>query len=104
MPTGRISTVNSGSIFEGNYYVYDGRNNYRLAPYHRLDFSATYKKTGKLLKMPYEYEFVIGAYNIYSRQNPYFVYFEIDPLTTKPTAKQVSLLPIVPGISLNFKF
>jgi hypothetical protein len=104
VPTGRISTLNSGSIFEGNYYVYDGRNNYRLAPYHRLDFSATYKKTSKLLKIPFEYELVIGAYNIYSRQNPYFVYFEIDPLTTQPTAKQVSLLPIVPGISLNFKF
>ena len=104
IPTGRISTLNSGSIFEGNYYVYDGRNNYRLAPYHRLDISATYKKAVKLFKKPFEYEFVIGAYNVYSRQNPYFVYFEIDALTTKTTAKQVSLLPIIPGISFNFKF
>ena len=104
VPTGRISTLNSGSIFEGNYYVYDGRNNYRLAPYHRLDFSAIYKKAAKLFKRPFEYELVIGAYNIYSRQNPYFVYFEIDALTTQPTAKQVSLLPIIPGISFNFKF
>jgi hypothetical protein len=104
VPTGRVSTLNSATIFEGNYYVYDGRNNYRLAPYHRLDFSASYKKTKKLFKKPFEYELVIGAYNIYSRQNPYFVYFTIDPVTTKPTAKQVSLLPIIPGISLNFKF
>ena len=104
VPTGRISTLNSATIFEGNYYVYEGRNNYRLAPYHRLDISATYKRAAKLFKMPFEYELVIGAYNIYSRQNPYFVYFEIDPLTTKPTAKQVSLLPIIPGISFNFKF
>jgi hypothetical protein len=104
VPTGRVSTLNSATIFEGNYYVYDGRNNYRLASYHRLDISATYKKKAKLFKMPFEYELVIGAYNIYSRQNPYFVYFTIDPATTKPAAKQVSLLPIIPGISLNFKF
>jgi CarboxypepD_reg-like domain/TonB-dependent Receptor Plug Domain len=104
VPTGRVSTLNSATIFEGNYYVYDGRNNYRLAAYHRLDFSVSYKKTKKLFKKPFEYELVIGAYNIYSRQNPYFVYFEIDPATTQPTAKQVSLLPIIPGISLNFKF
>lgn len=104
VPTGRVSTLNSATIFEGNYYVYEGRNNYRLAAYHRLDFSASYKKTKKLFKKPFEYELVIGAYNIYSRQNPYFVYFTIDPVTTKPAAKQVSLLPIVPGISLNFKF
>lgn len=104
VPTGRISTLNSGSIFEGNYYAYDARNNYRLAPYHRLDFSATYKKRTKFFKHPFEYELILGAYNIYSRQNPYFVYFQIDALTTRPTAKQVSLLPIIPGISINFKF
>ena len=38
IPTGRISTLNSGTIFEGNYYVYEGRNNYRLAAYHRLGY------------------------------------------------------------------
>jgi hypothetical protein len=104
VPTGRVSTLNSATIFEGNYYVYDARNNYRLAAYHRLDFSASYKKATKLFRVPVEYELVMGAYNIYSRQNPYFVYFTIDPVTTQPAAKQVSLLPIIPGISLNFKF
>jgi hypothetical protein len=104
IPTGRISTLNSGTIFEGNYYVYEGRNNYRLAAYHRLDVSVSNKKTVKLFRKPYEREWNFGLYNAYSRQNPYFIYFEIDPLTTKPTAKQVSLLPIVPGISFNFKF
>ena len=104
VPTGRISTLNSATIFEGNYYAYDARNNYRLAAYHRLDLSATNKKTVKLFKHPYEREWSFGLYNAYSRQNPYFVYFQIDALTSKPTAKQVSLLPIIPGISFNFKF
>jgi len=104
VPTGRISTLNSGTIFEGNYYVYQGRNNYRLASYHRLDVAATNKKTVKIFKKQYEREWSFGLYNVYSRQNPYFIYFEIDALTSKPTAKQVSLLPITPGISFNFKF
>ncbi|MEO7394323.1 MAG: TonB-dependent receptor [Chitinophagaceae bacterium] len=104
VPTGRISTLNSGTIFEGNYYVYQGRNNYRMAAYHRLDLSASNKKTVKVFKKSYEREWIFSAYNAYSRQNPYFIYFEIDALTNKPTAQQVSLLPIIPGISFNFKF
>lgn len=104
VPTGRISTLNSGTIFEGNYYVYEGRNNYRLASYHRLDLSASNKKILTLFKKRYEREWVFGLYNTYSRQNPYFVYFQIDALTSKPTAKQVSLLPIIPSVSFNFNF
>ena len=104
VPTGRISTLNAATIFEGNYYAYDARNNYRLAPYHRLDLSASHKKIGKIFKHHYEREWTFGLYNTYSRQNPYFVYFQIDAATSKPTAKQVSLLPIIPGVSFNFKF
>jgi len=104
VPTGRISTLNSGTIFEGNYYVYEGRNNNRLSSYHRLDIAASNKKTVKIFKKKYEREWVFGLYNTYSRQNAYFVYFEIDALTSKPTAKQVSLLPIIPSVSFNFKF
>jgi len=104
VPSGRISTLNSGTIFEGNYYVYESRNNYRLNPYHRLDLSASHKKMAKLFKKRFEREWVVGLYNTYSRLNPYFVYFEIDPLTNEPVAKQVSLLPIILGVSYNFKF
>jgi len=104
IPTGRISTVNSGTIFEGNYYVYEGRNNYRLSPYHRLDLSASNKKVVKIFKKSFEREWTFSIYNVYNRQNPYFIYFEINALNNKPTAKQVSLLPIIPSVSFNFKF
>ncbi len=104
VPTGRVSTLNSGTIFEGNYYLYEGRNNYRLNPYHRLDISASRKSTGKLFRKRFEKEWVFGLYNAYSRLNPYFVYFEINAITNKPTARQVSLLPIIPSASFNFKF
>jgi len=71
---------------------------------NRLDLSASNKKTVKFFKHRYEREWVFGIYNAYSRLNPYFVYFEIDALTQKPTAKQVSLLSIIPSVSFNFKF
>jgi hypothetical protein len=104
LPTGRAATLNSGTIFEGNYYIYEGRNNHRLNPYHRLDVSATYKKKWILFKKTGEIEWIFGVYNTYSRQNPYFVYFLIEPITNKPQARQVALLPIIPSISFNFKF
>ncbi len=104
LPTGRVAALNAGTIFEGNYFLYEGRNNFRLDAYHRLDVSASYKNKRKLFKMPCEIEWIFGVYNTYSRQNPYFVYFLVDPLSNKPQARQVSLLPIIPSASFNFKF
>ena len=104
LPTGRINVNYGGSLFEGNYFVYENRNNVRLSDYHRLDISATYKKKRKMFKKYYDSELVLGLYNLYSRQNSYFVYFLVDPVTSEPKTKQVSLLPIIPSISYNFKF
>ncbi|MCB0577354.1 MAG: hypothetical protein KDC61_22535, partial [Saprospiraceae bacterium] len=104
VPTGRIQVQNGGGLFEGNYFIYESRNNVRLAPYHRLDLSASYKKRRKIFGRYYDSEWVFSLYNVYSRRNPYFVYFEVDPVTDKPKAQQVSLLPIIPSFSFNFKF
>lgn len=104
LPTGRVAALNAGTIFEGNYFIYEGRNNYRLGAYHRFDISAAYKNKRTFFKIPCEIEWIFGFYNTYNRRNPYFVYFLIDPLSNQPQAKQVSLLPIIPSISFNFKF
>ena len=104
LPVGRINVNYGGSLFEGNYFIYEARNNVRLRAYHRLDISATYKKQRRLFKKTYDSELIFGFYNIYSRQNPYFIYFLVDAATEQPKAKQVSLLPVVPGISYNFRF
>jgi len=104
VPTGRLAAQNGGSLFEGNYFIYESRNNIRLPNYHRLDVSATYKKKRRIFKKNYDSEWVFSLYNLYSRQNPYFVYFNIDVNTDQPQARQVSLLPIIPSFSYNFKF
>jgi hypothetical protein len=82
-------------------------NAYRLASYHRADVSATYIPKPNSTKK-YKSSWVFSIYNLYSRLNPYFIYFdqEGDPLqgTQELKAFQVSLFPILPSITWNFKF
>ncbi len=96
------------------FYVVDGQvvqlysktNAYRLPPYHRLDISATYTpQHAKPRKWHGSWAFSI--YNVYDRHNPYFLYVD-NPGTlssgVKVTVYQVSILPIIPSITYNFKF
>ena len=86
---------------------YSRINQYRLPAYHRLDLSAilTPKKNER---RKWKSEWVFSIYNAYSRQNPYFVYFDQEGSalngTLKIQAKQVSLFPIIPAVTWNFKF
>lgn len=86
---------------------YSRVNQYRLAPYHRLDLSATYTPTAKKRKKVQGY-WVFGVYNAYSRLNPYFIYFDQsgNPYdgSLKVEGRQVSLFPVLPSVTWNFKF
>jgi hypothetical protein len=86
---------------------YSNINQYRLASYHRLDFSATYTPKPNNPKK-FKSSWVFGIYNVYSRLNPYFIYFDQtgSPYdgTLQVQAKQVSLFPIIPSVTWNFKF
>lgn len=108
------ATGNATSLPQRFYIVsgvltqeYSKINAYRLPSYHRLDVSATYtpqpKKPGKLQSY-----WVFSLYNSYSRANPYFIYFaqEGSPYagTLNVQAKQVSLFPILPSVTWNFRF
>jgi hypothetical protein len=104
LPGGRFMLAQGGSIYSGHYWDYTDYNNYRLKAYHRLDIGATRRKKQRFFKWTFESEMVFSLYNVYSRQNQYFVYTDLNIITNKPTAKQVSLLPIIPGFSYNFKF
>jgi hypothetical protein len=76
-----------------------------MDPYHRLDISITWenKKTEK-----WESSWNFSVYNVYNRKNPYFIYFDNEgsvadgSFVTK--AKQVSLFPVLPSVTWNFKF
>ncbi len=82
-------------------------NAYRLPPYHRIDFSATLTPKHKK-KRKYTDSWVFSIYNAYSRQNPYFIYFDQEGNAAngslKIDARQVSLFPIIPALTWNVKF
>jgi hypothetical protein len=86
---------------------YSRINQYRMRSYHRLDISATYTPQPKK-KRKVEGYWVFSIYNVYSRLNPYFIYFDQEGSpyngTLKVEARQVSLFPILPAITWNFKF
>jgi len=78
-----------------------------MPDYHRLDLGATFhpkQKKPRRFKSTWNF----GIYNVYSRQNPYFIYFatktdEVDQTITIE-ARQVSVFPILPSVTWNFKF
>ena len=107
-------------FFEGNLVeVYGERNSFRMAPYHRADFSLNVK--GKLTRSRFDAElnqvveeprkfrssWNFSVYNLYNRMNPYFIYFASKDNNNggfQITARQVSLFPILPSITWNFEF
>jgi hypothetical protein len=101
-------------------FNYGARNSTRLAPYHRLDLSATlYDKgykvktdpaTGEEIQVPKKVRsnWSFSIYNVYNRANPFFVYVDNDGDFLngdfKITVKQVTLFPIIPSVTWNFEF
>ncbi len=106
--------VNEGQV----HFVYGPRNWYRLPNYHRLDLGFVYTIIPKKKKkIDFTSDISVSIYNAYNRMNPFFIY--VDPKgsvggsTNDPNgnnnslrfrAKQVSLFPILPSITWNFKF
>ncbi len=86
---------------------YSKVNQYRLDAYHRLDIAATYTPVPKKKRKLQSY-WVFSIYNVYSRLNPYFIYFDQtgSPFdgSLKVEARQVSLFPILPAVTWNFRF
>jgi len=102
--TGNAVTWPSGKydINGRRVFYYTERNGYRMPATHRLDISATLqgKKTKK-----FEGSWTFSLYNVYGRQNPYFVQFQDNPANPQKTqAIQYSLFRWVPSVTYNFKF
>jgi hypothetical protein len=87
----------------GNYFNevihVDSRNNYRMPAYHRLDVGINFHKK----REKFERTWSIGIYNVYSRQNAFFLDFGYNDDGDR-VLKQYSLFPIIPSFSYSFKF
>ncbi len=93
--------------------IYGDRNTFRVPDYHRMDLGIVIKFFPKWG----ENDLTISVYNVYDRRNAYFLYLEPQyaqdfgdngpPPGAVPSgiaAKQVSLFPILPSFTWNFKF
>ncbi|MBN2215544.1 MAG: TonB-dependent receptor plug domain-containing protein [Bacteroidales bacterium] len=81
------------------------RNSFRMPSYHRLDLSFNFHKP---LKWG-ERTLSLGLYNAYSRNNPFYIYIGQNydwygMGSGEPVVKKVSLFPVIPFISYNFRF
>lgn len=104
--TGRPTTYPDGiAEYDGKKYpVYSRRNQGRTPHTHRLDFSATYTVPQKK-KRKWQSSWVFSVYNLYSHDNPYSVYFNLDDSSGNLQAYQLSIIAaVVPAVSYNFKF
>jgi hypothetical protein len=93
-----LGTPNNNNDFVDIVESYGPRNSTRLDAYHRLDLG--FNKTIKKKKSTRILSF--GAYNAYSRKNPFFAYLTYE--LGNRVAKQVSLFPIIPSISYRIQF
>jgi outer membrane cobalamin receptor len=123
VPTGTFHTsvfstsyspsVSSHYINQTEVFEYGERNSYRMAPYHRLDLSISLIKK----KRWGERRWIFGVYNLYNRRNPYYIDIEENTryvgdynseesggIMKQYRYQQVSLFPIIPSISYQFKF
>lgn len=92
----------------GQVPIYGPRNTFRFPAYTRADLGVVYrwkKRNG------FEQDLTLGIYNATDRRNPYFITLGIEtepsPLGDIPVAieaRQVSLFPILPSLTWNFKF
>lgn len=106
--TGQTTTIPINYYFTGSniHFEYGVRNSYRLPAYHRLDLGVNYIMFDDKEK----YSAInFSIYNVYNRQNPYFMFNEQtgDPQKREKvvtTAYQVSLFPILPTLTWNFKY
>ncbi len=84
----------------------DSRNNFRLPAYHRMDASVNFHKQLRHGLRTWS----ISVYNLYNHQNPFIIYpssmERSDGYGTEYSTvlMQRSLFPIIPSVSLIYKF
>ena len=92
-----LNSYNSG--FNNSLDIITERNAFRTPSYHRADIGVNLHKEKKWGTRTWS----LGFYNVYNRQNPFFLYFSDDSNGDKKLF-QISLFPILPAVSYNFKF
>lgn len=102
----RYTPVTDLYVLDGKVNLaYGTRNSATYSPYHRLDVSLNYyMKTNKKWNSSWSF----GIYNIYNRFNPSFISYDTNvsnnESSNKITASKITIFPIIPSITYNFKW
>ena len=85
--------------------IYGDRNNVRMPDYHRLDLSVTFNSLSQKRKRAVQ--FILGVYNAYNRQNPYYLQLKSEVNDDRNSINNqlfsVGVVPILPYFSYNLK-
>ena len=100
---------NTGSIYSYDFdaYLYEGKNEFRMRDYHRMDVGINFYKEKRRGTRTWS----LNIYNVYNRQNPLYYYIDYPENNSTPDGEtpqmkvlQKSLFPIMPTINYSFKF
>lgn len=96
---------------DGEVFVYDDINSFRMRDYHRLDCAVAFPKQNRWGTR----EWSVSIFNLYNRKNPFYYFYEYDMPDASPVSgtnsdqsilrlKQMTLFGFFPSVSYNFKF
>ncbi len=94
---------NGGYFYTRNANDYGAKNDFRMAPYHRLDLGIQFHKKKSWGERTWE----LSLYNTYNRKNPYFYYAGSEDAgngTSRNVLKQITIFPVIPSFSYSVKF
>jgi len=121
--TGAAVSMPSGRYLQQDYVgtntfqfipIYTERGGFRMPAYHRLDIGLVWKLFPQSKKR-FRSDITFSVYNVYNRRNPFFMYIDAvypdggngnntNQIPEKFEAKVVSLFPIIPSVTWNFKW
>lgn len=96
---------------DGEVFVYDKINSFRMRDYHRLDFAINFTKKKRWgIRV-----WTISVFNLYNRKNPFYYYYQYEtpdasPIDNTPINEsslklyQKTLFGFFPSVSYHFKF
>ncbi|HPE87268.1 MAG: TonB-dependent receptor [Bacteroidales bacterium] len=96
---------NTWMWYQNQLTHYEGKNNYRMPAYHRMDVGFNYRKEKKRGNAIWN----VSLYNAYNRRNPFYMFedyeYSIAPNTQgHKVLKIISLFPVIPSVSYSFSF
>lgn len=101
--TGQAITLPTQKYYYPNYgwiEVNSSRNGYRMPSSHRLDIAIAFSKE----KKRHTRTWIFSIYNVYNRRNPFYIFMGNKENSDQLVFKQVTLFPIIPSFTYQFKF